>query len=466
MAKACVLVVEDDPDLREALCDTLDLAGYDFREAGSAEDALVMLASEMVDMVVSDVNMGEMDGHQLLDNINQNYPCLPVLLITAYGQVDRAIDAIRNGAVDYLLKPFDPDQLITIISRYVTSGLSNAAAKEPVAEEPSSKQLLQLARRVADTDSTVLIMGESGTGKEVLAQYIHRHSPRKDKPFVAINCAAIPENMLEATLFGHEKGAFTGAYNSMPGKFEQANGGTILLDEISEMELSLQAKLLRVLQEQEVERIGGRKLIKLDVRVLATTNRDLAKEVAEGNFREDLYYRLNIFPLQWLPLRERPADLLPLADKLLQHHAGKMNRGAVAFDDSAKQLLLSHDWPGNVRELENAVQRSLILQQGSLISGHDLCLLPAAGMNASVNTMSSNVTIDAQATTNELDNSGQLGGDLKQREYELILEALKSSRGSRKDASEQLGISPRTLRYKLAQMRESGIDVDRILSEI
>ncbi len=467
MAKGRVLIVEDDPDLREALCDTLELAGYGFLQAASAEDAIVTLSAESVDMVISDVNMGEMDGHQLLDKINHTYPCLPVLLITAYGQVDRAIDAIRNGAVDYLLKPFDPDQLLTIVSRYVTSGLSNAAAKEPVAEEPSSKQLLQLARRVAETDSTVLIMGESGTGKEVLAQYIHRHSPRKDKPFVAINCAAIPENMLEATLFGHEKGAFTGAYNSMPGKFEQANGGTILLDEISEMELGLQAKLLRVLQEQEVERIGGRKLIKLDVRVLATTNRDLVNEVAEGSFREDLYYRLNIFPLQWLPLRERPQDLLPLANKLLQHHADKMNRGVVTFDESARQVLLTHNWPGNVRELENAVQRALILQQGPQVNANDLCLLSAAGIQASVNTVAPSADFSTMETAvDSVDSAGQLGGDLKQREYELIVEALKSTRGSRKDASEKLGISPRTLRYKLAQMRESGIDVDAILSGV
>lgn len=467
MAKGCVLIVEDDPDLREALCDTLELAGYAYRQAPSAEEALVLLSAEMVDMVISDVNMGDMDGHQLLEKINQLYPCLPVLLITAYGQVDRAVDAIRNGAVDYLLKPFDSEQLLDIVARYVDSSLGDSNSPEPVAEEGSSKQLLQLARRVAGTDSTVLIMGESGTGKEVLAQYIHRQSPRCSKPFVAINCAAIPENMLEATLFGHEKGAFTGAYNSMPGKFEQADGGTLLLDEISEMDLGLQAKLLRVLQEQEVERIGGRRVIKLNVRVLATTNRDLAREVTDGRFREDLYYRLNIFPLQWLPLRERPADLVPLADRLLQHHAKKMNRGAVALDESARQQLLSHDWPGNVRELENAIQRALILQPGSQISAQDLCILPGAGMTMSVNALTPETGLSdsgAASVRESADAGGMLGGDLKQREYELIIEALKSTAGSRKDASEKLGISPRTLRYKLAQMRESGIDVDAILA--
>ena len=460
MSKGRILVVEDDADLREALCDTLELAGYSFQEAESAEAALAFLSESTVDMVISDVNMGKMDGHELLKQINQLYPCMPVLLITAYGQVDRAVDAIRNGAVDYLLKPFEPEQLLTIVSRYVDRALTDSDSVEPIAEEASSKQLLQLAKRVAVTDSTVLIMGESGTGKEVLAQYIHRHSSRAHKPFVAINCAAIPENMLEATLFGHEKGAFTGAHASMPGKFEQADGGTLLLDEISEMELGLQAKLLRVLQEQEVERIGGRKVIKLNVRVLATTNRDLSGEVAKGNFREDLFYRLNVFPLQWLALRERPADLVPLAKRLLKVHALKMSRGAMELDHSAEQQLLAHDWPGNVRELENALQRALIMQQGSIISAQDLCIQPAA-MQQSVNlSTAASFTSSPESNT---ETSGQLGGDLKQREYQLIIEALKATSGSRKEASEKLGISPRTLRYKLAQMRDSGMDVDGML---
>jgi two-component system response regulator FlrC len=316
----------------------------------------------------------------------------------------------------------------------------------------------------------VLIMGESGSGKEVLAQYIHRQSPRGDKPFVAINCAAIPENMMEAMLFGHEKGAFTGAYASSPGKFEQANGGTLLLDEISEMDLGLQAKLLRVLQEQEVERIGGRKTIPLDVRVLATTNRDLAQQVAEGKFREDLFYRINIFPLQWLPLRERPADLVPLAKRLLQRHAAKMKRGWVTLDGSAEQVLLNHAWPGNVRELENAIQRALILQQGTQICAADLCVQPA-GMPISVNLAApqegaasawSGAAVAAPGAVEDNANQG-LGGEMKQREYELIINVLRETRGSRKDAALTLGISPRTLRYKLAQMRDSGLDIDTLL---
>ncbi len=476
MTNGCVLVVEDDADLREALCDTLELAGYDFLAAESGEQALALLTKHAVEMVVSDVNMGGMDGHELLGRLHQAYPGMPVLLVTAYGQVDRAVDAIRHGAVDYLLKPFEPEQLLSIVARFVNRTLNDAGAAEPIAEEASSKQVLQLAKRVAVTDSTVLIMGESGTGKEVLAQYIHRHSNRRSGPFVAINCAAIPENMLEAMLFGHEKGAFTGAHASTPGKFEQADGGTLLLDEISEMDIGLQAKLLRVLQEQEVERIGGRKTIRLNVRVLATTNRDLGADVQGGRFREDLFYRLNIFPLQWLPLRDRPADLVPLANRMLALHAVKMNRQGMTFDDSANDLIRRYSWPGNVRELENAVQRALILQGGTVIGAHDLCINPDAPQQ-SVN-MSQSISAGLLANQGAQDLSARqdgddaddaagsaLGSDLRQREYQLIIEALRSTGGSRKDAAENLGISPRTLRYKLAQMRDSGIDLDRQLKE-
>ena len=299
---AMVLVVEDDHDLREALVDTLEIAGCSVVQADCAEKALAIIPDQALDMVVSDINMGAMDGLGLLKQIRRQYPQLPVLLITAYGSVSASVEAIRHGAVDYLVKPFKPQLLVETVSRYVGVASVNAE-DQPIAVEPSSLQLLQLAKRVAETDSTVLICGESGTGKEVLARYIHQQSVRAQQPFVAINCAAIPENMLEGMLFGHEKGAFTGAYNSAPGKFEQANGGTLLLDEISEMDVGLQAKILRVIQEREVERLGGRKIIDLDVRIIATTNRQLAAEVQAGRFREDLFYRLSVFPLQWLPLR-------------------------------------------------------------------------------------------------------------------------------------------------------------------
>ena len=454
-----ILLVEDDDALREALADTLMLGGYDYLEAASAEAALKLLEQESVSMVVSDVNMPGMDGHALLRTLRSQYPQLPVLLMTAYGTVQQAVTAMRDGAADYLVKPFAPKALLELIGQHALGKLA-PAADGPVAVEPASIQLLELAARVAASDSTVLISGESGTGKEVLARYIHQQSPRAGQPFIAINCAAIPDNMLEATLFGHEKGAFTGAVAAQSGKFEQANGGTLLLDEISEMPLALQAKLLRVLQEREVERVGGRKLIQLDIRVIATTNRDLPGEVAAGRFREDLYYRLGVFPLQWQALRERPADILPLAERLLAKHCRKMNLGTVRLSTQAAQALQAHPWPGNVRELDNAVQRALVLQQGGVIDVGDLYLdgvisgsglrSPAAPTPAAVESVASE---PASA-------SSELGVGVRQREFQLIVEVLRAERGRRKEAAERLGISPRTLRYKLAQMRDAGLDVE------
>ena len=330
-------------------------------------------------------------------------------------------------------------------------------------------QLLELASRVAQSDSTVMITGESGTGKEVLARYIHQQSPRASGPFIAINCAAIPDNMLEATLFGHEKGAFTGAVTAQPGKFELADGGTILLDEISEMPLGLQAKLLRVLQEREVERVGARKPINLDIRVLATSNRDLASEVAAGRFREDLYYRLSVFPLAWRPLRERPADILPLAERLLAKHVKKMNQAPVRLSESAAQCLVQHQWPGNVRELDNAIQRALILQQGGVIQAQDLCLHAPIGQSvqgavprlAVVPSVAPPMAQPVESPSAV--DAGALGEDLRRREFQVIIDTLRAERGRRKEAAERLGISPRTLRYKLAQMRDAGMDVEAYL---
>lgn len=464
---ASVLVVEDDLDLREALVDTLEIAGCTVLSAQSAEEALELIPGASLDMVVSDINMGAMDGLQLLKEIRARFPQLPVLLITAYGSISASVDAMRNGAVDYLVKPFKPQLLVETVGRYLGVA-TGSAADEPVAVEPSSRQVLQLARRVAQTDSTVLICGESGTGKEVLARYIHQQSTRRRQPFVAINCAAIPENMLEGMLFGHEKGAFTGAYNSAPGKFEQANGGTLLLDEISEMDIGLQAKLLRVIQEREVERLGGRKPIPLDVRILATTNRQLQDDVAAGRFREDLFYRLSVFPLQWQPLRERRLDIVPLAEKLLLQHTTKMGRAAATLDSSAQQALQQHDWPGNVRELDNVVQRALILQSGTQISAAHLHLNPfSSSARLSIHSeapMFAAQTEPPQAEPLDVAEPGKvLGDDLQRREFEIIADTLRNEGGSRKNTAEKLGISPRTLRYKLARMRDIGINVDGML---
>ena len=314
-----------------------------------------------------------------------------------------------------------------------------------------------MAARVAETDATVLLTGESGTGKEVFARHIHNHSPRKEKPFVAINCAAIPENLLEATLFGHEKGAFTGAQSASAGKFEQAQGGTLLLDEISEMPLALQSKLLRVLQEREVERVGGKKSIPLDIRVLATSNRDMPAEVAAGRFREDLYYRLNVFPLEIPALRERPGDIVPLARHFLALHGQRLKRTA-RLDAGAEPLLTAHTWPGNVRELENTMQRALILAAGDTVTATTLrmCLpasavpTPAAPANSAASAANSAAPVPPASGAS---------GNMRELERDHILAVLREVGGSRKRAVEKLGISERTLRYKLQQYRSEGYDV-------
>jgi len=443
--QATVLVVEDEPTLREALCDSLDLAGYTVTAADNGLEAIRLL-SEAVDgsgigMVISDVQMKPMDGYALLRHIRSSRPEIPVLMMTAYGTIQQAVQSMQAGAVDYLVKPFDAKKLVETVGRHLAQPV--CAPDDMVAVAAESQYVASLARRVAATDATILITGESGVGKEVLARYIHRHSPRAPHPFVAINCAAIPDNMLEATLFGYEKGAFTGAISASPGKFEQAQCGTLLLDEISEMELGLQAKLLRVLQEREVERLGGRKLIPLDVRILATSNRNLRDEVSAGRFREDLFYRLNVFPLRLPPLRERSGDILPLARRMLAHGARAQGRALPEFSAVAEQRLLGHAWPGNVRELDNVVQRVLIMQAGAVIDGPDLQIEGESGVTS--------VPAEPHAAA--------LGDDLRSREQQLILDTLRSVRGSRRSAADRLGISERTLRYKLARLRRSGVEL-------
>ncbi|MDT8428962.1 MAG: sigma-54 dependent transcriptional regulator [Pseudomonadales bacterium] len=467
LTETSLLVVEDDWDLRDALSTTLELAGFKVFAAESAEQALDMLASERVELVITDVNMSGMDGHALLAHVRHEYPFLPVVIITAFGSIEQSVNAMRNGATDYLLKPFQPEMLIETVRRYlpVSSVSDLAQSEQPVAEAPGSRQLLQLAKRVAAADATVLISGESGTGKEVLARYIHDQSPRAHKAFIAINCAAIPENMLEATLFGHEKGAFTGAYASAAGKFELADGGTILLDEISEMDIGLQAKILRVLQEREVERVGGRKTLKLDVRVIATTNRQLKQCVEDGSFREDLYYRLSVFPLQWQPLRERKPDIVPLAERILAHHAKKMQRGPVSFSAEAVNLLLSYPWPGNVRELDNVIQRALIMEEGNHLQASSLGLPTHFALDiGSTQSLASSISAGSAENDELLAEAGVLGNDLRQREFEIILSTLREQGGRRKETAEVLGVSPRTLRYKIARMKDSGINIDTVLS--
>jgi two-component system response regulator FlrC len=444
-----VLIVEDDAALREALRDTLELSGYRVIEATDGSQALERIEQERVGIVVTDVQMEPMDGEQLLREVKRRYASLPVLLMTAYGEIDRAVAAMRAGACNYLAKPFEPDQLVSEVARWMRPAAFDREG-EVIAEDAATRKVLDLAGRVAQTDATVLLTGESGVGKEVFARYIHRNSQRARHPFVAINCAAIPENLLEATLFGYEKGSFTGAAQQHAGKFEQAQGGTLLLDEVSEMPLQLQAKLLRVLQEREVERVGAKKPIALDVRVLATSNRDLESEVKAGRFREDLYYRLNVFPLHIPPLRERPADILPLANWLL-HRGTQATPGKIfTLAPAAAAGLTAYTWRGNIRELENVMQRAMILASGILASGavieaEHLCLPRGPAENASVRRVLAEpdrAAPEAKAPT-----------DLKSLERAHILETLAAVKGVRKAAAERLGMSERTLRYKLQQYR-------------
>jgi len=527
-----VLIVEDDLALQEAIQESLEYEGVEVVTANNGEAALKLLANENVHLVVSDINMPKMNGEALLLAIRQDYPLIPVLLMTAYSSVDRAVNAIQKGAVDYLAKPFSPQDLTDKVRRYsqhlprgshqlnrstshagegfktgVTSEDSSEkhSINQPICEDCASHQLFQMAQRVAQSNTNVLISGESGTGKEVLARFIHDESARHSKPFIAINCAAIPENMLEAILFGHEKGAFTGAHKSMPGKFELADGGTLLLDEVTEMPLSLQAKILRVLQEREVERIGGKQPIRVNVRILSTTNRDLLTEVAEKRFREDLFYRLNVFPLHWMPLRERQGDIIPLAQFLLTRHLGlqhaslkgvqEANNRATAsqplLSPQAQDKLLEHTWPGNVRELDNVMQRALVLCQGEVIQATDLLItaddhqiksyastLESSSDLQAINTKPvfrvvpttakrqiphsknnySNVgtdsAIDPEQGDNNLFSGDPLGEDLRTHEFKIILAALEKFNGNRKQTAEHLQISPRTLRYKIAKMKK------------
>jgi len=440
---AKVLVVEDDATLRQALCDTINFGGYEAVEASSGVDALGKLSNHGVDMVISDVQMDHMDGRELLRKVRVTNPELPFVIITAHGSVEGAVDAMREGATDYLLKPFEAEVLLDMVSRM--EPLRKAQASDVIMVDPETAKVYALAQKVASNDASILISGESGCGKEVLAQYLHSHSTRVDQPFVAVNCAAIPENMLESMLFGYEKGAYTGAHQARAGKFEQANGGTILLDEVSEMPLALQAKLLRVLQERELERLGGDKVIDLDVRVIATTNRNLIEEVAEGRFREDLYYRLNVFPLHLAPLRERRADILPLAELFLSKYQPADR--PLKLDIPAAEKIRRATWQGNVRELENCIQRAVILSQpDGLVREEDVVMTePLLSVEPA--------HVEAQVE----DPQARLDGDLKQREHELICEALEASGGKKKEAAERLGISPRTLRYKLARLRECGV---------
>jgi len=452
MSLGRILVVEDDSALREAIVDTLQLGNFEILSVDNGLSALAVLGEEEISLVFSDIRMDGMDGYALLQRLRALKPHLPVVLMTAYGTIEQAVSAMKDGAVDYIVKPFEASLLLEKAQRYLNVDASSE--DDFVAVDAQTQKIKRLAQKVAASDASVLITGESGTGKEVLARYLHQQSGRAQGPFIAINCAAIPETMLEATLFGYEKGAFTGAVKSMPGKFEQAQKGTLFLDEIGEMNIELQSKLLRVLQEREVERLGSDKPIDLDVRVLSATNINFEQAIKTHKFREDLYYRLNVFPLHLAPLRERPLDIIPIAERLIaRHYAGVQL--VPSLTDEAKECLMGYAWQGNIRELDNVVQRAMVLQAGEWITAEDI-LLDARSLWQDVkeNEITTDETLEAGLS------EPVVMQDLKEQEIKLILSTLKLQAGNRARTAEVLQMSPRTLRYKLAKLRDAGYDVD------
>ena len=433
-----LLVVDDEPQMLIAINETLRRSGYSITTAGSGMEALCRLKEKYFQLVITDMRMPEISGLDLLRKVKTVAPQTPVVLLTAYGTIQNAVDAMRHGAFDYLLKPFSAESLEAVVRR----ALGSAPAKggrgphDILTQDPEFSRIIDRARQAASSTATVLIESESGTGKELLARMIHRKSPRSFGPFVAVNCAALPESLLESELFGFEKGAFTGANSSKPGKFELADHGTLLLDEVGEMAPILQAKLLRVLQEKEVDRIGGKDPVKIDVRVIATTNRDLAALVRGGKFREDLYYRLNVVCLAIPPLRRRPGDIPLLVDLFCRRYAREYGRDEIRCSPEALNRLLRHNWPGNVRELENTIQRAVALSCDSVIKADNLLMISAS--------------MDCEPSP-ELRVAETLvpGTTVREMERQLIQKTLRDTHGNRTQAAKSLGISLRTLRNKL-----------------
>jgi two-component system response regulator FlrC len=459
VTRGTILVCDDEPGMRMALREVLSRGGWQVALADSAEAALTLLAgADEYVLLITDFRMPGKNGLELLQAARLSHPTLPSIMMTAFGTVEDAVTAMRCGASDYLLKPFSFETALEVVERVLTSTQANAASDEAVTAESTPtaarraakvdsnpaiiaegaplRDVLELAYEVADAEATVLLTGESGTGKEVIARYIHVHSGRRG-PFVAVNCAALPEGLLESELFGHEKGAFTGAILPRKGRFEQAQGGTLLLDEITEMPLGLQAKLLRVLQEKEVTPVGGTATIKLDARIIATTNRDLEQAVAAGDFRQDLYYRLNVITLPLPALRERTEDILPLAEFFIKkyHRAGRPEQ---RLGSDLREWLLNNPWTGNVRELENLLERACLLARGEMIMLSDLHLNISASAGARQEAGLSVINLDATLTLEEM-------------ERRMILHTLDKTGGNRTRTADLLGVSVRTIRNKLHQ---------------
>ncbi len=376
-----ILVLDDDEQMRMALSTTLKHMGYEVSEAEDAQKALKILSKEHFDVIFSDLKMPKTDGIEFLKKAKKITEA-PIVIITAFGTIETAVESMKLGAFDFILKPFSADALKKVINLAISHSSASKNITETSPESPSDfivasnsmKEIVKLAYRVAQTDATVLLMGESGTGKEILAKYIHSSSNRSKGNFVAVNCAAIPENLLESELFGYEKGAFSGATKMHKGKFEQADRGTLLLDEITEMPLGLQAKILRVIQEKKVDRLGSNTPIPVDVRIICTTNRNIEEEVKNGNFREDLYYRINVFPITVPPLRERKEDIPPLAEHFLKKYSKAFNKTIERISEKAMEILLNYSWPGNVRELENVIERGVVLCEKDILTDKDIFL--------------------------------------------------------------------------------------------
>jgi DNA-binding NtrC family response regulator len=443
----CVLVVDDEPSMRLALTESLRRNGYAVVQAANGQEAMDRIATSKPWLVLTDLKMPRSGGLEVVKEVKRRCPNTHVVVMTAYGTVETAVEAMKCGAVDYLLKPFATEHLEQVLVQ-LEAGFSAGgdgsvvptSSRPMLGEDPAMAKVLALAEGVAMSQATVLIQGESGTGKELLARFIHSRSPRGHRPFIAVNCAALPDGLLESELFGHERGAFTGALMRKIGKFEMAHQGTILLDEISEMNLGLQAKLLRVLQEREVDRIGGREPVQVNIRVIATTNRSLRHEVEQGRFREDLYYRLNVFPITLPPLRERPSDIPVLARHFVRATASRNGLAAPRLSEAALTVLLGRLWKGNVRELENAVERAVLLAGNNGI-GPEHVIVEESAMG---------IAPSAPAHTS----GPPPNGSLWEMERDLIMHTLDRVKGNRTHAAKALGISIRTLRNKLREYRQ------------
>lgn len=495
VVKDPVLVVDDEVEMRIAMSAALKRCGYPVELSHNAIDALNKFRKNKYSVVITDMTMPKRSGLELLKDIKAIDSDIPVILITAYGTIDTAISAMKHGAFDYVQKPFDFDTFIFLIERALSfkkelgvgmvkaengskkggakkadeEPLESPQAKEIITEDPNMNNLLEVAKNVARSKACILIQSESGTGKELLAKFIHNHSDRAERPFVAINCAALPENLLESELFGHKKGAFTGAIHEHRGKFEQANGGTILLDEISEMPLSLQAKLLRVLQEYTVDRVGGTETIDVDVRVIATTNRVLLECVENQTFREDLYFRLNVIPMVLPPLRERKGDVSILAGYFAEKYARINSKPRPAIHEDVMKVLQNYNWRGNIRELENIMERAVLLCDGETITVNNLLMAPVSIQKAVLSGKKESSEGEKKAVDPEKIESSEddpltlvlnVGISMAEAEKKLIFETLKQTKGNRTRAAEILGISIRTLRNKLNEYKESGETID------